>query len=67
MPKISDEPIEAIQLRLFKSDLDYLRQMFRGHVGVNKAIRTIIRSYVVQTRASADAAIDAREAAEPIS
>ena len=62
MPKISDEPMEAIQVRLFKKDLDKLRTLFSGHFGVNKAIRTIIRTYVTQADAAANAAIDEAEA-----
>lgn len=61
MPKISDEPLEAIQLRLFKSDLTFLRTMHRGNIGVNYAIRTILRSYIMQTKAAADKKIDEME------
>jgi hypothetical protein len=63
MPKITDEPLDTIQLRLFKSDHDTLRRMFAGHVGVNKAIRTIVRTYLRQAEAKANAAIDAEETA----
>lgn len=62
MPKITDEDLEAIQVRLFKADLDYLRSMYRGSLGVNKAIRTIIRRDVRLMRASAAAEIDEAEA-----
>ena len=58
MPKIADEPLEAIQLRLFKRDLDFLRTLFKDSVGVNKVIRTLVRSYVTQAQARANAAID---------
>jgi hypothetical protein len=64
MPKISDEPLEAIQTRLFKSDLDYLRSLFRGSFGVNRAIRNIVRSYVVHTKALAAQHIDQQEASD---
>lgn len=61
MPKITDEPLEAIQLRLFKSDLDKLREMYSGSFGVNKALRTIVRSFLIQTQAKADKLIDQDE------
>lgn len=62
MPKITDEDLEAIQVRLFKADLDYLRSIYRGSFGVNKAIRTIVRRDVRLMRAHAAAQIDASEA-----
>lgn len=62
MPKITDEPLEAIQAKLFKSDLDYLRSLFKGHVGVNKTIRTLVRAYVNQIKAEAAKNIDRAEA-----
>lgn len=62
MPKITDEDLEAIQVRLFKADLDYLRMIYRGSFGVNKAIRTIVRRDVRLMRANAAAQIDASEA-----
>lgn len=58
MPKITDEPLEAIQLRLFKNDLDTLREYYGTTVGYNEAIRTIVRTYVRNLRAKADKAID---------
>lgn len=61
MPKITDEELEAIQVRLFKNDLDYLRTLFKGSFGVNKAIRNIIRTYVTHVKANADARINALE------
>jgi hypothetical protein len=64
MPKISDEPLEAIQARLFKSDLDYLRSLYSGSLGVNKAIRQIVRSFVTHTKAEANKAIDETEKRE---
>ena len=66
MPKISDEPLEAIQAKLFKSDLDYLRSLFKGHVGVNKVIRTIVRTYVNQVKAEAAKRIDKAESQEAL-
>ena len=61
MPKITDKPLEAIQVRLFKEDLNALRRLYSGTFGVNKAIRTIIHTFVTQTQAKANAAIDAQE------
>lgn len=61
MPKISDEPFEAIQVRLFKADLDYLRSLYKGSFGVNKAVRNIVRSFVNHAKANAAEAIDEDE------
>lgn len=61
MPKITEEVLEAAQIKFFKADLDYLRQMFRNNIGVNKAVRQIIRSYVIHAKARAATSIDAAE------
>jgi hypothetical protein len=61
MPKITDESLEAIQAKLFKSDLDYLRSLFKGRIGVNKIIRTVVRTYVNQVKAQAAKEIDKAE------
>ena len=61
MPKITDEPLEAIQAKLFKSDLNYLRSLFKNNVGVNKVIRTVVRSYVNQVKSEAAKSIDKSE------
>lgn len=61
MPKITDEELQPIQVRLFKKDLDVLRRNYAGQFGVNRAIRTIIRSFVAQTEAKANAMIDDME------
>jgi hypothetical protein len=58
MPKISDEEMEVKAVHLFKSDLDYLRSLYNGSFGVNKAIRSIVRSWVNVAKASASARID---------
>lgn len=62
MPKITDEDLEAIQVRLFQSDLNYLRSLYKGSFGVNKAIRNIVRVFVNNTKASAAEYIDDGEA-----
>lgn len=61
MPKITDKPLEAIQVRLFKEDLDILRQLYAGQFGVNRVIRTIVHTFVNQTQAKANQAIDELE------
>jgi hypothetical protein len=67
MPKISDKPMEAIQVRLFEEDLAVLRRLYRGSFGVNRAIRTIVHTFVAQTTAMANEAIDEAEAqAKPL-
>ena len=62
MPKIMEEPVTPIEVRLFTSDLNKLRQLFAGNVGVNKAIRTIVRTYMRQVEAKAATEIDQAEA-----
>lgn len=62
MPKITDEELEAVQVRLYKSDLVKLRRMFAKEFGVNKAIRAIVRTYLRQAEAKAAVAIDRAEA-----
>lgn len=64
MPKISEKPLEAIQVRLFKEDLDALRALYAGQFGVNRAIRSIVHTFVTHTQATANRQIDANEAAE---
>ena len=61
MPKISDEPLEAIQLRLFKKDLDHLRRFYGSNVGVNKVIRNLVRSLVIHNESHANSLIDLSE------
>lgn len=58
MPKISDQPLELLYVRLFKSDLDELRKLYRGNLGVNKAVRTIVHIFVSRSKAAADKVID---------
>jgi hypothetical protein len=63
LPKITDKELEAIQVRLFKDDLNYLRKLYGGQqFGVNKVIRTIVHTFVTQTIDSANRAIDTIEA-----
>ena len=61
MPKTSDEPLAKIQLRLYSSDLTALRAIFSRTIGVNDAIRTIIRTYLRQVEAKAAITIDNQE------
>jgi len=58
MPKITDEALEALQIRLFKKDLDALRRLFGKSIGVNQAVRTIVRTFVNQAEAKANVMID---------
>lgn len=66
MPKITDEKLEAIQVRLFQTDLDYLRSIYKGSIGVNKAIRGIVRAFVNHTKATSAEAIDTIEATKDL-
>jgi hypothetical protein len=62
MPKPMEEPVVAIQLRLYETDLEFLRKYYGPTIGVNNAIRNIIRSYIRHTKAKADELIDLAEA-----
>lgn len=61
MPKITDEELTLIPVRLFTKDLAVLRRLYKGQFGVNRAIRTIVRSFVAQSEAKANAVIDENE------
>lgn len=61
MPKITDEELETKLVKLFKTDLDFLRTLYTGNFGVNRAIRNIVRAYVTHARAKADAEINSSE------
>jgi hypothetical protein len=62
MPKITEEPLTAIQVRLFEADLAALKRLYGQDVGVNAAIRTIVRVFLRQVDAKANATIDSQEA-----
>jgi len=59
MPKVAEEPLVSIHLRLFESDLATLRRLYAQTPGVNMAIRSIVRSFLRQVEATAAAKIDA--------
>lgn len=61
VPKISDEPMETKQVTLFKADLDYLRGLYSSQLGVNRAIRTIVRIWITHSKAKANEMIDEEE------
>ena len=59
MPKISDEPLVAVKLRLFKSDYERIKTIYgSGNVHAAKVIRTIVRSFVRQTESQMRAKVD---------
>ena len=43
MPKLVDEPLIRIQVRLYKRDKARLEKLFKGNIGLNEGIRKIIR------------------------
>lgn len=67
MPKITEEPLEAVQIRLFKTDLDYLRGLFKGtpDFSVNEFVRSAVRAHVKLVQAKAAEAIDEAERDAP--
>lgn len=46
MPKIFSEPVVQLKLRLFESDVAILRSVYKNDIGVNAAVRNIVRRYV---------------------
>lgn len=64
MPKLAEEPLVSIHLRLFESDLAALRRLYSQTPGVNMAIRIIVRSFLRQVAASAVTKIDATAGAK---
>lgn len=64
MPKVLDEDTEVVNIRLFKSDLDFLRTNFSqssSNTGYAMIVRNIVRSFVRAAKARADAQIDQSE------
>jgi hypothetical protein len=65
MPKISDEPLKVIQIRIFAKDDQRLKTLFGGSgVKINKILRTLIRTFLNQTEAKVQARIDAEDIME---
>lgn len=63
IPKITDEELVKIQVRVFKADYDQLTVLYgqNGQIGVNAAIRTMVRSNLRQLNAEADRKINEQE------
>jgi hypothetical protein len=49
MPKISDEPLLRMQVRIFKRDKNRLDNLFKDNIGLNEGIRKIIRLFLNQS------------------
>jgi hypothetical protein len=63
MPRTTDAPLSApVLVRLYEEDLAYLKAYYGTNFGVNKALRTIVRSFCNHTRAEAAKRIDAQSA-----
>ena len=60
MPKITDEPLVKTEQTLFASDYEVLKRLYGGHrgIGVNKVIRTLVRTYVRKIGETSTASID---------
>lgn len=67
MPKITDEPLRVIQVRIFDRDYHRLQEMFGGDpsFSMNKAVRTMVRTMLNQLEAKVNAEIDKGEAGAP--
>ena len=51
MPKLVDEPLVRLQVRLYKKDKARLEKLFKNNIGVNEAIRKIVRLGLDQAEA----------------
>lgn len=58
MPKISEEDLQRVLILLFKSDLEFLTEMYGTNIGVSKAVRTMVRTHITQIKAKANKTID---------
>lgn len=63
MPKITDEPLRVIQVRIFEKDYQRLQQMYGNDpsFSMNKAVRTMIHTMLNQLEDKINQAIDASE------
>jgi hypothetical protein len=61
MPKITDQPLETVLIRFFAEDLEFIRANFGKNLGVNRAVRTIVHTFVTQAKATAATTIDELE------
>lgn len=58
MPKISDEPLLRMQVRIYKRDKPRLDALFGPNIGINEGIRKIIRLFLNQSEDKIRKAID---------
>lgn len=67
MPKITDQPLKVIQVRIFERDYQRLQEMFSSDptFSMNKAVRTMIHTMLNQMEARINSAIDHQEANAP--
>lgn len=63
MPKITEEPLKLIQVRIFERDYERLNEMFGGDPSftITAAVRTIIRTMLNQLEDKVNTAIDKGE------
>jgi hypothetical protein len=47
MPRLEPEPLHRVQILLYESDLEELKARFRGNIGYGKAVRHIVRKFLV--------------------
>lgn len=57
MPKLSDEELLRIQVRIYKRDHARLTALFKDNIGLNEGIRKIIRLFLNQAEAKIEAKI----------
>jgi len=58
MPKLEEEPLVLLQLRLYESDVKAIKSLYGSTLGMNKAVRVIVRTFLRQVDAKAKEEID---------
>ena len=58
MPRREIAPIKRTHVWLFSDDLEWLRDTYGDKIGVNKAVRSIVRAFRQKVEAKAQAQID---------
>lgn len=58
MPKLSDEPLLRMQVRIYKRDHQRLVNLFGENIGLNEGIRKIIRLFLDQAESKIQSEIN---------
>lgn len=60
---MSERPMKKVMVRLYESDLEYLKQNF-SHMGYNRAIRMLISDFVKKNKARENEVMDELQLSE---